>query len=171
MVATVFFTLVFGVIEVARLMYLDNTLQEVTRRAAFAAAQTDFTDKTALDAVRQAAIFRTTPGPLAFTDQVSDQSIRIDYMSIQRNPDGSFSMLPILPGALPSGPSDNRKVCLLNPYCETCIRVVRVRMCDPANTTDCDHIPFKSMIPFVSLPVNLPEATTLVKAERLGLNP
>lgn len=171
LVAGIFFTLVFGVIEVARLMYLDNTLQEVTRRAAVAAANTDFTDKTALDSVRQAAVFRTSAGFLPITDQVSDQAIRIDYMWIQRHPDGSFTPEPILPGSLPADPSDNRRACLLNPYCGNCIRIVRVRVCDPANTSDCAHIPFKTIFPLVALPVALPEATTLVKAERLGLEP
>lgn len=33
-VVLVFFTIIFGVVELARLMYVFNTLQEVTRRAA-----------------------------------------------------------------------------------------------------------------------------------------
>jgi len=42
-VAIIFFTLFFGVVEIARAMYISNTLQEVTRRAAELATNTDFT--------------------------------------------------------------------------------------------------------------------------------
>src|SRR4051812_15383650 len=38
LVALIFFVFVFGTIELSRAMYLFNTLQEVTRRAAAAAA-------------------------------------------------------------------------------------------------------------------------------------
>lgn len=171
LISVFFFTLVFGVLEFARLMYLFNTLQEVTRRAAVAAANTDFTDNSALDDVRRSAIFRTTPGVLPFSETVSDQAVRIDYMSIQRDASGTSSMTAIPPGFLPSGPADNRKTCLANPYASNCIRLVRVQVCDPGVTPACDRLPFISMIPFVALSIQLPRATTIVKAESLGLSP
>lgn len=53
-------------IELARAMYICNTLQEVTRRAAAAAVNANFTVGDALREARVKAIFREDPGMLAF---------------------------------------------------------------------------------------------------------
>src|SRR5438067_2296548 len=84
LVAPVFLLFVFGIIEFARAMYICNTLQEVTRRAAASASTTDFSDSTAMQHVRERAVFRNSPGGLAFADPVTDEYLKIDYMSIQK---------------------------------------------------------------------------------------
>jgi hypothetical protein len=164
LVCLVFFTLVFGVIETARLMYLYNTLQEVTRRAASAAANTDPTDRNALDGVRRSAIFGALKLPLS--SEITPDAVRIEFMSIKQESDGSFTMNPV---SAPLSPVQNRKACVLNPYGDTCIRLVRVRICDPTNGTDCVRIPFQGIVPLVNLAVSLPRAPTHAKAESLGL--
>ncbi|MDT1883665.1 pilus assembly protein, partial [Acinetobacter baumannii] len=48
LVAIVFFLMFFGMLELTRAMYIVNTLQEVTRRAAALAANSDFSDAAAM---------------------------------------------------------------------------------------------------------------------------
>jgi len=170
-VLTLFLTLVFGVIELARAMYLFNTLSEVTRRGASAAANTDFRDETAKDRVREAAVFRSSPGLLLLGDPVSDQHVRIDYLSLAHNGDGSMSLTPIPAGGMPSCPARNRLICLEDPNNPSCIRFVRVRVCDPADTGACNQVTYQTILPFISLPIRLPTSTTVVPAESLGFTP
>ncbi|MFL6671779.1 MAG: TadE/TadG family type IV pilus assembly protein [Massilia sp.] len=170
LVSLVFFTVVFGAIELARLMYLCNTLQEVTRRAASAAANTDFTNATAMQGIRQAAIFQDSAGTLALSQHVTDQSIRIDYMTIQ-NAGGTLTTVPIPTGSLPSSPTENRRTCLIDPSAPSCIRIVRVRVCASAIADNCVAVRFQSIVPLINLSVSLPLATTLVRAESLGFVP
>src|SRR5471032_2109831 len=75
-----FLSLVFGVFEVLRAIYLYNILQDVTRRAATLAANANFQDGAAMNAVRQSAIYRDTPGGLLFGAPVTDAHVRIDYL-------------------------------------------------------------------------------------------
>lgn len=169
LVAAVFFTLLFGVIEVARLVFLLNTLQEVTRRAANDAATTDFSNQVKLDGVRQRAIFRSSAGGLVLMPELTDQAIRIDYLTIQRNSDGTLAMAPIPTASLPGSPAENRRNCLVDPNGLACIRLVRVRVCDPSNSGDCQRMQFRSLFSLVNLSVSLPMATTVAKAQSLGL--
>jgi Flp pilus assembly protein TadG len=80
----VFLTLVFLIMEVSRLMYLWNTVQEVARQAARAASVSDFSSAAAMDRVRQQAIFRNGPGKLALGGAIDDSYVRIDYLSSDR---------------------------------------------------------------------------------------
>src|SRR5437868_14035038 len=79
-----FFIMVFFVIEMARLVYMWNTLVQVSRDAASAAATTDFSDKVALSTLSQKAIFRGNAGPLVLGAPITDAYVRIDYMSVAR---------------------------------------------------------------------------------------
>jgi hypothetical protein len=167
----IFFTLVFGVIEFARLMFLFNTLPEVTRRAASAAATTDFTKPAELERVRQRAVFRYSAGALPLMKELTDEAVRIDYLAVKRNNDGSLSMVPIPPGSLPSSPAENRQVCLIDPNSPTCIRIVRVRVCKPSNSAACEPMLFRTMVSLIKFDLPLPTAPTLVKAQSLGLLP
>jgi hypothetical protein len=168
-ISVLFFTLLFGVIEFARLMFVWNTLAEVTRRAASAAASTDFTSVVAIEQVQAQAIFRSSAGGLAVMNEITDQSIRIEYMSVGRNSDGTFSYAPIAAGALPLSPADNRRVCMANPYSASCIRIVRARVCNPATAGACEPMRFRTLLPMVDLSIPLPTSPTLVKAGSFGL--
>jgi Flp pilus assembly protein TadG len=174
-VITLFLTLTFCVIEVARMMYLWNTLQEVTRRAAAAAVHTDFTNVSAMNLVRQQAIFLNSQGTLLLGDPVTDAHIRIDYMSLTRASGGAMTLTPIS-GALPSSPTQNQVTCMGDPYSANCIRFVRVRVCASSSAPgECDPLPYVPLLPLipsslVSL-LNLPPSTTIAKAETLGYEP
>lgn len=169
LVAIVYFTLVFGTIELARAMYICNTLQEVTRRAAAAAANTDFTDAGALDRVREKAIFRDDPGMLAFADPVTDAHIRIDYLYIERN---GNTLRPEPVTVMPSSPVRNRLICANDPNNPSCIRLVRVRVCAPGGAgAGCGSVPYRSIVSLIPLSFNLPVSTTIMPAETLSSAP
>lgn len=171
LIAILFFTFLFGIMELARIMYMYNTLAEVTRNAAKAASNIDFHNTTALNQARQRAIFRSTSGELVVGKPITDQNIRIDYMSLQRQGNGALRMQPIAAASLPACPSRNRHNCLKNPYGSSCIRLVRVRVCRESNGNgngNCNRIPYEPLFPLVSLGVSLPDSTTIVSAETLG---
>jgi Flp pilus assembly protein TadG len=171
LLSVIFFTLVFGAIEISRLMYVFNTLQEVTRRAAAAAVNVDPRDSDAISKIKQNAVFRDSPGQLALGAPVTDNYVRIDYLALARASDGSMSMVAVPQSSWPTCPGQNRQTCMSNPNSANCIRFVRVRVCDPANSGACDAVPSTLMIPTINFTVNLPRATTIVPAESLGFMP
>lgn len=169
LLVTVFFTFIFGVIELARAMYLINTLQESTRRAASAAAVTDFRHEAVMDKVRQRAIFRDSPGRLLLGTPVTDKHIRIDYMSLTDDGSGRLSLQPV--STMPPCPGRNRLTCLADPNNSRCIRFVRARVCDPDSGSACRPVRYQTLVPLINLPIDLPKATTIVTAETLGFMP
>jgi hypothetical protein len=167
LVAIIFFTLFFGILEVARAMYICNTLQEVTRRAAAMAVNTDFSDATAMQQVRNRAIFRDTPGKLMLGDPVSDQHIRIDYLQI---PSGEST--PVSISGLPASPAQNRMNCASNASAANCIQLVRVRICAPGGgSATCSPVAYQNLVSLIRLAFYLPTATTIARAETFGLAP
>jgi len=169
LVLMLFLLLAFGVLELARVLYLYNTLQMVTQRAASLAAVTDFHDAAAMNAVRQNAVLRTTPGTLAFGEPVSDAHVRIDYLSLSDT--GTITLAPIATASLPSCPVNNRINCTRDPYGGSCIRLVRAQICDPAVTDSCANVRYQGLFSLVSLPIGLPKSTAIVSAETLGAKP
>jgi hypothetical protein len=164
----IFFLLVFGILELARAMYICNTLQEVTRRAAALAVHADFSDPGVMQRLREQAVFRDTPGLLMFADPVTDQHVKIDYLSTPLT--GNVPQ-PIT-GALPSSPEANLETCTKNPYDSGCIRLVRVRICLPdGDRNSCDPVPYRTMTSYIGLPFDLPLSTTIAPVETLGLPP
>jgi Flp pilus assembly protein TadG len=162
------FLVLFGVIEIARAMYICNTLQEVTRRAAALAANADFSSTTAMQKVREQAVFRDSPGFLVFAEPITEAHVKIEYMWIERS--GTTLTKTVIPaGALPASPAANYAKCLTNPYCEGCIRLVRVRVCEPTNDANCTPVTYQSLTSLVRLPFHLPFSTTIVNAETLGV--
>jgi Flp pilus assembly protein TadG len=173
LVILAYFTLVFCVIEVARLVYVWNTLQEVTRRAATAAANTDFTNVSANNLVRQQAIFRNSAGTLAAGSPVTDAHVRIDYMSLARASDGSMTLTAMPSGSIPSSPARNQVACTADPNSAGCIRFVRVRICTPGtDPTVCDPVQYVPLLPLITVSaLTLPMSTTIASAETLGYEP
>ncbi|MYN46232.1 pilus assembly protein [Pseudoduganella sp. FT93W] len=166
LVLGVFLLLLFGLLAVAQGLYAFNTVQEVSRRAAAAAAKTDFNDAAALQQIRQNAVFRSSPGVLGFAAPISDAHVRIDYLSISRAADGALSLLPM--ALLPASPAANRVACMADPYSTQCVQFVRVRLCDVADTESCQPVALDSIFPWVQLNIMLTTATTIVKADGLG---
>jgi hypothetical protein len=169
LVLLLFVLVAFGVLELARVLYLYNTLQMVTQRAASAAAVTDYRNAAAMNTLRQRAVLRTTPGTLAFGEPVSDAHVRIDYLSLSDA--GTVTMTPIPAASLPSCPVNNRINCMKDPYGASCIRLVRAQICDPAVTDSCVNVRYQGLFSLVSLPVSLPRSTAIVSAETLGAVP
>lgn len=166
--AIVFFTLVFGVLELARVMYLFNILQEVTRRAAVMAANSSF-DQDTLDRIRSQALFADKNGNLMFGAPVTPGHLKIDYLSISRDAGtGTLTALPAAP--MPADPARNHLNCLANPYDARCIRLVRVRICQPGGDADsCTSVPYQMLFGFVDLSaLKLPRSETIVPAQSLG---
>lgn len=157
---------VFGAIEIARAMYVVNTLQEVTRRAAAAAAKADFSVPSVLRQVRQEAIFRDDAGSLLLGDPVTDDNIVIDYLSIAKV-GNSLQMVPNT--SVPASPVANRVACMKDPYGADCIQFVRVRVCSSADASTCTPVVYRTIFPLVSLPIDLPISTTIVKVDALNL--
>jgi Flp pilus assembly protein TadG len=167
LVAVLFLTIVFGILELARIMYMYNTFAEATRSAAAAAANIDFTNTTEVDAARRRAVFDETSGKLLFGEPVTYKNVRVDYLYLDRT---SGKLLPVTSGAL-SCPARVRQNCLTDQYGSTCVRAVRVQMCTEAGSGTCTPIKYQGLLPFVNFNVNLPISTTIVKAETLGYVP
>ena len=164
----IFFLLVFGVIEVSRLLFLYNTLQEATRRAAAGAARVYPTDTAGMDKVRQDAVFRNAPGELLLGSPVSDRHVRIDYLALTRDNTGKLSLSKIDNSALPPSAAQNRAICMGDPNAANCVRFVRASICDTAFTETCRPVTAKSLVPLVDLPVSLHKATTIATVESFG---
>jgi Flp pilus assembly protein TadG len=171
LLATVFFALVFGIMEVARLIYVYNTLQEVTRRAAANAVQVFPRDTAGLAQVRHDAVFRSSPGNLVLAPPVTSEHVRIDYLALTRDSSSAMSLTPIPESLLPSCPGQNRQVCTNNPNAPNCIRFVRVRICDPATASECIAARSGSLVSLVAFGIPLHKATTIARVETLGYQP
>lgn len=172
MLATLFFVFLFALLEVARAVYLWNMVPEITRRAARAAAVTDFSNASLLQAVRAHAILRTGPGRLPLGGAISDAYVRIDYLS-QSSGSGMPAMLPV--SVMPACPQRNRINCLDDPHGASCIRFVRAQLCVPGGDSNCERVPYRPVLPLLDLlfpsgarAVRLPSGVTLVVAESLG---
>lgn len=156
--------LVFGLLEVARAMYVVNTLHEVTRRAAALAANSGF-DQASQDEVRRKALFPDADGNLILGRPITPSHLRIDYMSLARDA-SSGTLTPVPMSAMPSCPAKNKINCVADPYSPSCIRLVQVRICQPG--TDCTRVPYEMLFPLVNLPFLLPRAETITAAQTMG---
>lgn len=162
-VAIVFLLLMFGVMEFGRLMYLWNTVQEVTRNAARQAVVVDFTKTADVNAIKRAAVFRTNDGPLPASSEITSARVIIRYLNA----------LEVEPNPMPSSPGDNIAACIDASRVAQCIRFVEV--CVSTGTT-CDvnqSVPFSPMIGLFSIFANLkiPMSTVRMPAESLGFVP
>jgi hypothetical protein len=161
LVAFLFFLLVFGILELARIMYMFNTLAEVTRTAARAAANIDFQDPDALNYARKRAIFDESSGKLPFGHPVTFENLHVDYLHLEQ-------ATGVLKPAALSCPARVRLNCLTNRHASNCVRAVRVRVCNsvgPDNT--CEPVQYEPLF-LVNFRMPLPISTTIVKAETLG---
>jgi hypothetical protein len=169
--ATIFFLILFGVIEVSRLLFVYNTLQEVTRRAAAGAARTYPTDLLGMAKVRQDAVFRDSPGELMLAPPVSDQHVRIEYLALTRDNTGKLSLSKIDNAALPICAAQNRAICMGNPNAANCVRFVKASVCDLGTTAECRPVTAQPLVGLIDLPVPLHKATTIATVESFGYSP
>ena len=168
LVFPIFLVLLLGAIEFARLAYLWNTIQEVSRSAARQAVVTDFTDVAAIAALKRAAVFRATDGTLPAASEISNANVDIKYLNAGRT----------VPAMMPLDPGDNIAACLDATRTDSCIRFVEVKIC----TVDaCGPISFVPLIGLLSgaagtfsnlvLPrIPIPVSTVRMPVESLGFS-
>ena len=166
LVLGVFLLFVIGTIEVARMAFVLNTAQDVTRRAARAAAMTDFSDGEAMKALRYHALFRDKEAALPLLPELTPDRLRVEYLSLS----AAGALAPVT--ALPACPAQNVVNCTTDPTGTSCIRFVRVRICAAASGP-CTPLPYTTLTGFLpSLPsLTLPISTAVAKAETLGFQP
>ncbi|TWI63052.1 TadE-like protein [Pseudoduganella lurida] len=169
MTLLVFLGLVFGTLEVARALFLFNTVQEVTRRAARGAAVTDFSSGTAMAALRADALFGSSSGTVArlpLAPEIDTGKLRIEYLS----QDAGGAYVPVT--AMPACPQANLANCAQDANGASCIRFIRASLCASA-TGNCTALPYRPMTGLVPGfdAMHVPMAATLVKAEMLGYRP
>lgn len=159
--ALFFFTFVFAMMELSRALYLWNTMTEVTRRAARAAAVSGF-DAPSKNAVRQHAMFDSTRLPLA--GDISDANLAIDYLQA----DGETPV-----SAMPADASENLVNCTANPNGTGCVRFVRVRLCldGPGSCTQVPYTTMTGLENFIPGSLTFPRFTTISPIGSLGRIP
>jgi hypothetical protein len=162
--AMFFFIFVFGVIELARALYMWGTMVEVTRRAARGAAYADFSDPAMLDTVRNKAMLADLTGGLPLRGNVSPSNLAIDYLN------GSLQRVDPLPAC----PEENIINCNTDPDGASCIRFVRVRLCVESAGATCTRVNYDPLISanfFPGAPLQYPTFATVTPAATLGHQP
>lgn len=166
LVLGVFLLFVLGTVEFARMAFVLNTAQDVTRRAARAAAMTDYSDGAAMAALRYQALFRDKDAALPLLSELTPDRLRIEYLSLSA--DGALA--PVT--AAPACPAQNVVNCTIDPNGASCIRFVRVRICATADgaCTPLSYTTLTRILPAV-VSLNVPTSTSIAKAETLGYQP
>lgn len=166
-----YLVIVFTIIEMARAMFIYQTVQEATRYAARAAAATSHRDTAALERIRQRAVLRDSPGELVLGRPLTDRNVRIDYLALLRSADGSMTLEPISPSSLPTCPRQNREICMENPNASNCIRFVRARICAEDGGADCNPVRYENLVKLITWELPIPTAQTLRPVESFGSMP
>ncbi len=167
LIALVFFTLLLGIIEFGRLLYLWNTVQEVTRKAAREAVVRWIDDRAA---IKREAIFRGgTSGAVALPagPELTDATISIRYLS-SYNPSTGVG---VDASPEPTSAADNLGACLDGGRSSSCIRFVEAKVCAAAESgcNPVQYVPLVGLFPFLA--INIPDSTVVMPAESLGLSP
>ena len=171
LVAIVFFLMVFGIVEFARMLYIFNTVQEVTRVAASAAVHANFRDTARMQQIREMSVARHSPGVLPLGAPISDRHVRIEFLASAPDASGRNTIRVIPPGQWPTCPMGNRQVCMANPNAGNCIRYVRAQICEPGITDRCEKARVALLIPLVRFTADVPRASFTLPAESLGYMP
>ena len=147
-IALLLFTLLFGILEFGRLLYVFNSVQEVTRRTAReAVVRWAVENVTEEDEIKRLALFGATTN-LPAGAEITPANINIEYLN------GNQVKLT----TFPDSPSDNITECLSGPT--GCIAYVRVSI------TGATYAPMVSLFPFLSIPI--PASTVIMPAESMG---
>jgi hypothetical protein len=147
LIAIVFFTLLLGIIEFGRVLYVWNSVQEVTRRAAREAVVL-WVDQA--DTARSRALFGGASLPAGA--EITASNIDIEYLSAVGTP-----------ASLPSSPADNVAACLDPSRTGSCIRFVEVSL------SGARYVPMIGLFTFLS--IDIPASTVVMPAESLGYRP
>jgi hypothetical protein len=144
-VCLLFFTILFGILEFGRMLYVYNTMQEVTRRGARAAV-VRWVDQTA--AIKSIALFGG--GSIPAGAEVAAANITIEYLN-----KAGTTALP-----QPTDPGDNLSACGDITRTAACIYSVRVSIVG---------VTYSPMISVFSiLGIAMPPSAVTMHAESLG---
>src|SRR5438132_4833670 len=142
LLAIVFFMVLLGIMEFGRLIYVWNTTQEVTRRAAREAVVRDFTTQTG--AIKRESIFQGGTSGTVYLPagvEITNATVRLVYLAV----DAGGTRVAITAGNMPLDPADNISACsdILRMY-TSCIRFVQACI---AVADDCvTSIPYHPMV-------------------------
>ena len=161
MLAMLFFTFVFGVIELARALYMWSSMVEVTRRAARTAAYSDFSSGAEMAALRSHAMFEHVGG-LPLRGEIGPGNLNIDYLN--------GNLARVTP---PACPAQNYAICNADPDSPACIRFVRVRLCSESSGAACSHVDYVPIMGtfFPAAALRYPTFATVTPAGSLGFRP
>ena len=166
LISVFFFTLLLGIVELGRVMYVWNTVQEVTRRAAREAVVRSFLTDVA--AVRREAIFHMGGGTgtvfMPAAGEISNAEVRITFL------DATLAVV----SPMPSSPADNLSACADANRSSSCIAYVQAEVCDAVN---CQGVFYRPMVGFllgaggIDFRVRIPLSPVVMPAESLGFAP
>jgi len=169
-IAMLFFTLFFGIIEFGRFFYLYNTVQEVTRCAARQAVVTwkgnndDWSGVNVIGTttpIRQYCLFNNNE--LVAGWEISSPNIHLRALNLAGGK------------ANPNGINKNITNCVISSAGTNCIRFVEASIvvensCDN-NGENCQPIQYQPMFGLIPLQVGIPNSTVRMPAESLGYIP
>lgn len=145
LISMLFFTLVLGIVELGRMMYLYNTMQEVTRRGAREAV-IRWVDQTT--AIKTIALFGGSSVPAA--PEVGTSNITIKYLNAAGN---EVTNTPLDAG-------DNMSACN---------DALRVNDCIYSVSVSLDNVTFVPVVSlFGMLNIAMPSTKVVMYAESLG---
>jgi len=170
LIAVVFFMVLLGIAEFGRIMYVWNTTQEVTRRAAREAVVRDFSAAETA-AIKREAIFQAgTSGTVSLPAgvEITNTTVRLVYLTV----DAGGNPVAITAGNMPADPADNISACgdAARMFI-SCIRFVQA--CIAVDDTCVSSIPYQPMVVLlgnlgIDLAINIPASTVVMPAESLG---
>lgn len=146
LVAMLLFVVLLGILEIGRMLFVFNTVQEITRRAAREAV-VRWVDNSDTSPAKALALFGAASPP--GISELTAANIQIDYLT----EDGVSHPQPF-----PSSPGENMTACLSVP--SGCIALVKVAV------VGVSYRPMAGLFPFLAIPV--PAATVIMPAESLG---
>lgn len=158
-IAILFFTLLFGIIEFGRFFYLYNTVQEVTRCAARAAA---VNWSTQWDSIRQQCLFGQNE--LVAGWEIGTTNIQLRHLNVCDDPSTPADDAVV---ANPGSAADNIAECSNNT--SKCIRFVEASVwCSSGQNCVANKVIYKPMFGLIPLRVGIPNSTVCMPAESLG---
>jgi hypothetical protein len=173
LLAIVFFMVLLGIMEFGRLIYVWNTVQEVTRHAAREAVVRDFSG-TEIAAIQRESIFQggsTGAVNLPAGVEIANTTVKIVYLTV----DAGGNRVAITAANMPSDPADNISACsdILRMNI-SCIRFVQA--CIAVDDTCATSIPYQPMVLLlanlgIDLAINIPASSVVMPAESLGFAP
>jgi len=145
-----FFTVVFGILEFGRMMYVYNTMQEVTRRGARIATIV-WVDKS--KTIIDTAMFGTDNTYVPGAPEITRDKLTIKYLTAAGAEVSAY----------PTDPGDNMSACNDVTRTTECIRSVSVSL---------DNVTYAPMVTLFSsyLSIAMPSTKVVMSAESLGFN-